>query len=972
MVEEAGPSSNGSVFQFDVFLSFRGTDARQGFISHLYKELNRFGVITFIDSEELQKGERISQLFHYMESSQIFIPILSKNYAQSKWCLLEAAKMVEIAEGAQQKMRPIIPVFYHVDPSDVKDDGGLYKSAIVELQKEGGLEGVNVQECIDALKTIGRISGFPFKKGTENEAELISCVRRDVEKLLGRVRFAVQPIGIDSQIDKVIKMLEAQVNGVCMVGICGMGGIGKTTIAKAIYDKLPFSEFDGRIFIEDMRELASDRKGHISVQEMLICDVLKIGSVSIRTVEDGWNIIKQKIGGKRVLLILDNVDKVDQLKPLLGDYICHKPDDLVGGGSKIVVTTRDKAVLLRYKMKEHQIYYPEELKDPWSLKLFYKHAFMHEPPSFELLHLAKEVAGIVGGLPLVLVTIGSVFAGLLTREEWEGELKKIRKNRGAHILEKLKWSYDGLDNDQKCVFLDIACFLVGAKKKRATYLWDDRSHENAIRVLKERNLISIDDEDRFRMHDLIQEMGRSIGSGEGNIDPYINIRLCFKNEQSIMLEDFQEKGKVEGIVLNVEEQCTETSLTMKVFVDMPKLRLLQLNFVNFLKPKIGHFPKRLKWLQWRGCILESVTFDNTSFENLVVLDLSQSRIYRLTLKNKGKTFEHLEELSASGSKTSREDETFSFMVPLGSPSSPLLLQQLQCYGDGSKSGILSNIYVKVSVKEMEDNLVIYETIFSGYRDIDNEIDWKYGWCYTVSFSEYDDINIFPNLYRPCSICVSTANNFPLIKVDILLRSACRWSKNYSKVIPVGENVTNSRRISVEQNQSLPSMLSAEYSTFEFDVLFRYVKEDIDTKFINNLYKALQQHGIRIFKDEDVASKGGECLLTYIERSAICIPIFSKGFSQSKSHLNSVAKMVNSRKFIIPVYFQVHPLDIRDQKGEFGTYFSCDENEDQREIVEDWRKTLEVVVRRCHHQFSYDTNRFIPICLLPLRIVPHIL
>ncbi|XP_031474366.2 TMV resistance protein N-like [Nymphaea colorata] len=393
--------------------------------------------------------------------------------------------------------------------------------------------------------------------------------------------------------------------------------------------------------------------------------------------------------------------------------------------------------------------------------------------------------------------------------------------------------------------------------------------------------------------------------------------------------------------------------------NLSKLEELNLQGCRRLQ-SLPPLPSSLKTLILQGCKLLKAVHGFQHLESMELLDMDGCEKINFTLMSslfKGKTFRHLEELSASASKTLTEDENFSFIVPLDSPSNPLLLQQLHCYGDGSKSGSLPNIYIKVCVKDMEDNLVIYETIFSGYRDVDNDISGQCSWCYTVSSSEYDDINICPELYRPCSICVSTVDNFPLIRVDILLRSARRWTRNYSEVIPVGENITNSRRISAEQNQPLPSMLSAEYFTFEFDVLFRYVEEDIPTKFINNLYKALQQHGICIFKGEDAESKGEEYLLNCIERSAICIPIFSKRFPQSKWHLKSVAKMVEFRKFIIPVYFQVRPLDIRDQKEEFGTYFSRHKNEDRREIVEDWRKALEVVVRRCHHQFIYKTSRY---------------
>jgi hypothetical protein len=131
--ESASSSSSTHGRKYDVFLSFSGTDTRTNFTDHLYAALNQKGIFTFRDDEELERGTVISpELMKAIEESIFAIVILSKNYASSSWCLTELAKIIE----CMKKTRLIVvPIFYHVDPSDVRNQRGTFAEAFVKHEE---------------------------------------------------------------------------------------------------------------------------------------------------------------------------------------------------------------------------------------------------------------------------------------------------------------------------------------------------------------------------------------------------------------------------------------------------------------------------------------------------------------------------------------------------------------------------------------------------------------------------------------------------------------------------------------------------------------------------------------------------------------------------------------------------------------------------------------------------------------------
>nr|KYP36579.1 TMV resistance protein N [Cajanus cajan] len=156
IISDVASSSNSSSMvsskKYEVFLSFRGEDTRMNFTSHLHEALKKKEVETFIDYE-LRKGDEISPaLIQAIENSLVSIVILSPNYASSKWCLEELSKILECRKKQGQM---VIPVFYNVDPSQVRKQTGSYEQAFAKHKGES-----NYNKWKAALNEIANLAGW--------------------------------------------------------------------------------------------------------------------------------------------------------------------------------------------------------------------------------------------------------------------------------------------------------------------------------------------------------------------------------------------------------------------------------------------------------------------------------------------------------------------------------------------------------------------------------------------------------------------------------------------------------------------------------------------------------------------------------------------------------------------------------------------------------------------------------------------
>ncbi|XP_065875759.1 disease resistance protein RPV1-like isoform X2 [Euphorbia lathyris] len=588
--------------KYDVFLSFSGEDTRYNFTSHLYDALCCNKIKTFIDND-LERGEEITpSLLRVIEDSLISVIIFSKNYASSPWCLDE---MVKILECKETPGHTILPVFYHVNPSEVEKQSGCFADALLQLQTKFKDQLKKLPRWKADLTTVASLSGFA-SQDILSEAKLVKDIVEDILKKLNHAysRTLKGLIGIESHIEQTTKLLHLGMPEVCILGIWGMGGIGKTTIAQVIFNELS-SQFEGCCFLKNIKE-ESVRSGLLGLRKMLCQDV------------------DDMLQRKKVLLVLDDVDCVNQI-----DGFIETRD--FGLGTRIIVTSRDKQVL---KNRVHELYEVKGLNNAEALQLFSLNAFRKINPAAEYVDLSERAINYAQGNPLALKVLGS-FLFSRGKQEWESALHKLGRIPPPEIFSVLRASFDTLDEEEKCIFLDIACFFKGQQVDFVERIMDGCGFSSSIgvSVLVDKCLITIV-ENKLEMHDLLREMAHGIVRQESIKELGKRSRLWSHGDVYQVLTKNLGTEKVEGIFLDTSK-IPEVNLSYRAFANMHNLRLLKIynsgsenNCKLYFPDGLEFLSDKLSYLHWEQYPLSSMP-SNFTAENLVELNLTYSNIKQL-------------------------------------------------------------------------------------------------------------------------------------------------------------------------------------------------------------------------------------------------------------------------------------------------------------------------------------------------------
>ena len=326
-------------------------------------------------------------------------------------------------------------------------------------------------------------------------------------------------VGLDSRVTEIKNSyLGIGLEDVRFIGIWGMGGMGKTTLARVLHQEI-HRHFDASSFIGNVRE-GSCKNGLISLQKQLLDDILNESNIRIPDIHWGTNIIKDRLCKKKVLITLDDVDQLDQLKALAGKR------DWFGQGSRIIITTRDQRLLFIHDMIKAEIYTVNELNDVEALKLFSREVFKKDYPSKDFEELAKNVIYYAGGLPLALKVLGASLI-LRKRDDWKYFPAKLKEDPPKILKNAFAISYNGLDSKEKNLFLDIACFFNGENKGWVASILQTSIE---IDILMEKSLINISRFGTLWMHDTLQDFGREIVRSESLNELGQQSRLWLSND----------------------------------------------------------------------------------------------------------------------------------------------------------------------------------------------------------------------------------------------------------------------------------------------------------------------------------------------------------------------------------------------------------------------------------------------------------
>ncbi|KAL1217707.1 Protein VARIATION IN COMPOUND TRIGGERED ROOT growth response [Cardamine amara subsp. amara] len=621
------PSYSSLNWLYDVFVSFRGEDIRVNFLSHVFKELDRKLITAFRDNE-IKKSHSLSpELEKAIRSSKIAVVVFSKRYASSSWCLNELLEIVNC------KDKTIIPIFYGVDPSHVRKQTEDFGKIFEETCKNNTKEVKN--QWKKALTDVANMVGFD-SANWDNEAKMIEEIAKDVlDKLLPTSSKDFDNfVGMEDHMAKMSELLQLESEEVRMVGIWGSSGIGKTTIARALFNQLSrnfqVSKFIDRAFVSKSKEIYSrsnpdDHNMKLHLQEHFLSEILGRKDIAIGHL----GALGERLQHQKVLIIIDDLDDLMVLN-VLADKT-----QWFGSGSRIIMVTNDKRLL-----KAHGIVHIYEVSLPTeecAREILCQSAFGKNSPPEGFEKLVVEVARHACSLPLGLTVLGSSLRGM-DMEYWVDMLPRLQNSLEDKIEKTLKICYDGLGSEKdQAVFRHIACLFNHMEVTSIKSLLADSNLDVniALRNLADKSLIHVN-LDHVEMHSLLEKLGRKIVRTQSIDKPGKREFLVDQEDVCDVLNEGIGTQKVIGISLDISENH-ELDIHKSSFKGMRNLRFLKIyskiytaeNEIRLHLPEsFDYWPPKLKLLSWKRYPMSCMP-SGFRLENLVKLEMQESKLEKL-------------------------------------------------------------------------------------------------------------------------------------------------------------------------------------------------------------------------------------------------------------------------------------------------------------------------------------------------------
>ncbi|XP_010255711.1 PREDICTED: disease resistance protein TAO1-like isoform X2 [Nelumbo nucifera] len=634
----------GRVVLYDVFISHRGSDGKI-YARKIHESLKRLGVKSFLDTEGILKGENLSAVIvEAINSCTVFLVILSKGFAESAWCLEELRLMLnKVKEEGNSAV--LLPVFYGVEPDDLRDiRHGPFSKAFQMHKKGKEFSSELIRKWEEALKEVANVLG-PRLSDFEGKEKLLKSVVKDIIRKVKNVDLETPkfPVVVDERVhelDILVKNAKSLNATPSIVGIIGMTGIGKTTVAKQYFNMFQ-SSFTSACFIDGIKQKARSI-GLPSIQQMLLKELVLL-DVDIHDIRYGVKLLKKRLQGAEVLIVLDDVDDVVQLQALM-------VQEVLSPQSVILITTTNCTLLIDFP--NIWLYRINKLDRCNSRKLLLMHA-MKKP---ELIHpeldvLVEQYLDICDGIPLSLEVIGRSLSGINSKHYWKNTLEKVSNRLPEEITRRFMLFFETLNQVEKDMLVDIACFFMNERSHFATSFWDACGISGAD-VLKDLILKDaiIFDGGIISMNSLMKVFILKVVDEENKRDRQ-HIKHCWKpTDVHKALQHIYGFTDIE--YLNLVAEKTELSslpnfndvykftMTSNKYVNnfvnawpaecfnkMDKLKLLLLEN-DCISGDIRMLPERILWLQWQSFPYHCLPLE-FPISSLRVLKLDGSRLSSL-------------------------------------------------------------------------------------------------------------------------------------------------------------------------------------------------------------------------------------------------------------------------------------------------------------------------------------------------------